>query len=78
MTYIIEYTAYDSSNAIMLAHKKMRVKNANSEIHAKVKLTDYLAKIYPTFYRYTCHECYHENSINNINTLYSDIFNDFK
>ncbi|GEM_PF-3318281 len=59
----------------MLARKKMRVKNANSEIHAKVKLTDYLAKMHPAFHRYTCHACRPENIVND---MFSDIFDKFK
>ncbi len=47
MTYIVKATVYFKGGSF--TNKEIRVKNAMSDLHAKVKLEAYLKRKYPEF-----------------------------
>ena len=73
MNYLIDYEFYDK-NGNKVKSGMMRVKNANNELHAKVKLEKYLALKYPTFFnRLVVHKCTPD-----VPDIFTQIFGGFK
>ena len=67
-TYIISYQLF--LNDYSDIQSKIRVKNCMSEIHAKVKVEDYLKKKHKNFKRLVIVEWYRDN----LSDLFSTIF----
>jgi hypothetical protein len=63
--FIIEYTIKNKSGAI-LKNGKMKVKNKMTSLDAQIKFEVFLKKKYNNFGQLIVHECYEENSFNNI------------
>jgi len=66
-TYLINYGVYFSDGHY--ESNTMRVKNCMSDLHAKVKLEDYLKRNHANFQRLVVYKCYPD--------LFGGIFNIF-
>lgn len=72
MNYLIDYEFYDD-NGDIIKYGMMRVKNAESGVHANVKLEKYLERKYPNFNRLVVHRCTPDVFTN----IFGDIFGKF-
>jgi len=72
-TYILNYTMFfvDSPSQT----HKMKIKNCLSDLHAKVRLEDYLKRRHSNFERLQVDSCHEENDLFK---YFGDIFGPFK
>jgi hypothetical protein len=70
-TYIIRYDIYCNRN---LFGKETRVKNCQSELHAKVKLNEYCKK-HPGFTHIIIHSCREDNASTDFLDFFNNIVN---
>lgn len=73
-TYLITYSYY-LNDGTKISNKKIKVKNSMSDLHAKIKLEQYLKKHSSDFGNLIVHSCVEDvNIFGDIFSSFNDIF----